>query len=111
MWAKENAISYYGRHYNKVRVIEFGANLEYVPEVSFHKINNICHLRFIGTNWHMKGGNKVMAIHNTLLRMSIESHLTIVGCSPDQIVDNDIITILSLIPYKIFFWQNVTISC
>ncbi len=90
-WAKESAIHDYGKDDKHIKVIEFGANLVTVPSNIEHKIDKSCHLLFIGTNWEMKGGDKVLAIHNALLTIGVDSYLTIVGCSlPYKLIDNRI---------------------
>ena len=93
MWAKECAVRYYGKEARNVEIIEFGANLSHVPLYREHTPEGECHLLFIGTNWHMKGGDKAVAIHNILSSMGVASHLTIVGCTPPYQVSDDRITI------------------
>lgn len=80
-WAKSSAISDYQGNPNKIKIIEFGANLNQNTELI--KRNNPdslnCNLLFVGLDWERKGGEKVLMLCNTLTNMGIHCTLTIVG--------------------------------
>ena len=88
-WAKESAIKHYGKDAERIEVIEFGANIEGISKKRTTKRPNICNLLFIGTNWLMKGGDTVLKIHRNLRELGINSHLTIVGSEPIEIINDE----------------------
>lgn len=61
-WAKQSAMQDYNADAEKIEVVEFGANItENIPiPDNVSPINAPCNLLFIGRNWNMKGGNKVL---------------------------------------------------
>ena len=87
-WAKKSAIEYYGKNTCDVDVIEFGANiLENHLNVQ-KKDTNSCNLLFVGTNWKMKGGDKVLDVYHKLKESNLNCKLTIIGSTPDYAIDD-----------------------
>lgn len=85
-WAAESAISFYKADKSKINIIDFGANLLYVPQ----KLNipllrseaNIYNLLFLGADWVRKGGELAYKVFLQLRIYGIQCKLTIVGCNP-----------------------------
>lgn len=92
-WAKESAISYYGRKSKDIDIIEFGANLSDVQFYKHREITNNCNLLFIGTNWNMKGGEKVITIYRKLKGLNLNCKLTIIGSTPPYSLDDPDMTV------------------
>lgn len=92
-WAKQSAVKNYQAQEEKVKVIEFGANIkpdEFVEKNS--PSSSSCNLIFVGTNWKMKGGSKVLDTYTILKEKGIDCKLTIVGsCPPYKIDDENIL--------------------
>lgn len=90
-WAKENAISYYGCAKDKIKVVEFGAN---IPETMlsdrmYRTVHKVCRLLFVATKWEAKGGPIAYETFNLIRGMGMPCKLTIIGCSVD-IKDKDV---------------------
>ena len=86
-WAKKSAVDYYGKNASDVDVIEFGSN---VPEKNPYKQKKdakCCNLLFVGTNWNMKGGDKVLDVYHKLKERNLNCKLTIIGSTPDFAID------------------------
>ena len=85
-WAAETAIQNYKVDPAKVKIVPFGANLEYVPGrnhlqmIIAQKPSNVCKLLFIGTDWYRKGGDIAVAVAESLNRLGLKTQLTVVGC-------------------------------
>lgn len=99
-WARTNAIEHYNAIQDKVKVIEFGANL---PESSIPKQITIpdiacCNLLFIGKSWINKGGNKAYGAYLSLKNSGINCSFTIIGCNPINYVDTSDLQ-LNIIPF------------
>lgn len=90
-WAKENAMKHYSAEENKIKVIEFGANLEEkrIPIKDSFPQMDICNLLFIGKNWHFKGGEKAYQTYLILKKKGLNCSLTIVGCNPEHLNTED----------------------
>lgn len=91
-WAKESAIKDYQAQPEKIEVIEFGANMRTFSEIERDQPTiKECNLLFIGTNWEMKGGEKVLDIYNILRERGVHCTLSIAGCEvPINIEEKDI---------------------
>lgn len=90
-WAKNSAVEDYHANPGKISVIEFGANMEDIPNFQNYISTAICNLLFIGTNWKMKGGDKLLKIYGELKKRGIDCTLTIIGsCPPQEIEDSNI---------------------
>jgi glycosyltransferase involved in cell wall biosynthesis len=87
-WAAESAIHYYGIDEAKVKVLPFGANINY--DISESEIKNLienrssekCKLLFMGVDWTRKGGDIAIKVAEELNRSGLKTELTIVGCQP-----------------------------
>ena len=81
-WAKNSAINHYHAAPEKISVIEFGANIDNIPEYTGHDCTSACNLLFIGKNWEMKGGNKAIDVFRSVKQKGIPCTLTIIGSTP-----------------------------
>lgn len=95
-WAKISAVADYHADPEKVSVIEFGANIDDVPSFQDYMPNTTCNLLFIGKNWEMKGGEKLLDIYHEVKSRGIDCTLTIIGSTPAQEVNDSNIEI---VPY------------
>ena len=97
-WAKNSAMQDYGISSEKISVIEFGANIDFIPlSISFTARMEKCNLLFIGGNWIMKGGPMAIDIFRELKKKGIPCSLTIIGCMPDTCINDEDIRIFSYI--------------
>lgn len=97
-WAKIDAIEHYKVDSEKVKVIEFGPNLESIKTCPKKKPNQFhCKLLFVGTNWIMKGGSKAIETCYALREKGINCELTIVGSSPLNRIDEQFIKVYPFI--------------
>ncbi|WP_371055976.1 glycosyltransferase family 4 protein [Rhodosalinus sp. K401] len=95
-WAANSALQQYGADERKVHIVPFGANLMIEPErepVLSAKSKNGLHLLFVGVDWQRKGGEKAIAILNTLVKRGFDAHLTIIGCVPPGHFDPERVTV------------------
>lgn len=89
-WAADAAVLHYGVPREKVKVVNYGANIE--VDFSFEQISsmikqkpdNECNLLFVGVAWHRKGGDKAVEITRMLREKGINAMLTIVGVDPGK---------------------------
>ena len=98
-WAKRDAVEHYGANPDKIRVIEFGANLpeDIIPEQISMPKTYCCNLLFIGRNWQNKGGEKAYQTYLSLKRQDFLCSLTIIGCNPAHFDTTD--SQLRIIPF------------
>ncbi len=89
-WAKKDAINHYGASSDKIKVIEFGANLQesQIPKQDTMPETDCCNLLFIGKNWKNKGGDKIYQTYLFLRNKGFNCTLTIIGCKPESSLDN-----------------------
>lgn len=90
-WAKKNVISHYKASASKIKVIEFGANLDdtIIPRKIAPINTSSCNLLFIAKNWIYKGGEKAYSTYLLLKEQGINCSLTIIGCQPKNIDQGD----------------------
>jgi glycosyltransferase involved in cell wall biosynthesis len=87
-WAAQTAIDFYGVDESKIKVVPFGANIEFeyalhdVKELIKARPSKLCKLIFIGVEWYRKGGNVALEVATELNKAGIDTQLTIVGCQP-----------------------------
>jgi glycosyltransferase involved in cell wall biosynthesis len=84
-WAAASAIADYGAPPQRVRVIDFGPNLDDVPgaaEALARPWGGPCHLLFLGRDWHRKGGDIALEALDALRGLGLEATLTICGSQP-----------------------------
>ncbi|MFM1843605.1 MAG: hypothetical protein RLZZ490_2348 [Cyanobacteriota bacterium] len=91
-WAANSAIQDFGASADKIHIIPFGTNLDFVPpkQSDFSRLLSPPYkLLFITGNWKRKGGDLVLEILN-LLNRSTEStsELIIIGEYPDSLPKN-----------------------
>jgi glycosyltransferase involved in cell wall biosynthesis len=89
-WAKNNAIGHYGANPEKVKVIEFGANIDKIPlhnEITGN-LPETCQLLFIGKDGYRKGIDKTYKTYLYLKSAGFQCHLTIIGCTPPIEIDS-----------------------
>lgn len=90
-WAAKAAINYYQGDSSKVRILNFGANLD--SQKSLAEIEALikarpkdkCRLLFLGKDWLRKGGNKAFEVAKALNKSGLRTELTVVGCQPNNI--------------------------
>ena len=104
-WCKNNAIKSYNINPEKIKVIEFGANLKYedVPGIPKH-INGKKNLNIYisGVNWKRKGGDIAVECCEELIKMGYEIQLHIIGMQPPKQHSNK-----SFIMYHGFLNKNI----
>jgi len=87
-WVSKSAQQTYGIHPNKIRLINYGANLEKIPEevkvLERKPESKKCRLLFIGVDWRRKGGEIAFNTLLDLQRMGIDSELTVCGVTPPK---------------------------
>jgi glycosyltransferase involved in cell wall biosynthesis len=90
-WAANSIIDDYGISKDKVKVIEFGANID-DKDISFRerKKTDIFHILFLGVDWNRKGGDTACETCIELNKLGIKTILHIVGVSsiPKKYINN-----------------------
>lgn len=83
-WAARSAISDYGAHPDRVRVVPFGANFEAPPAGKSHERGSSRKIRllFPAVSWHRKGGDIAFGTLLALLERGIDAELVVCGCRP-----------------------------
>jgi len=95
-WAAEYVINNYKVDKNSVFTVKFGANLDFIPEKANVKkqISSTVNLLFLGVDWERKGGEIVLAAFNILINKGYDITLTICGCHPPFLANDDKIKIV-----------------
>jgi glycosyltransferase involved in cell wall biosynthesis len=89
-WAAQAAIHHYGINPQKVKVVNYGANIDVnyslqdIVDRAKTKSFNHCRLLFIGVHWHRKGGDIAVEVAKKLNEYGIKTTLTIVGVDPGK---------------------------
>jgi glycosyltransferase involved in cell wall biosynthesis len=104
-WAAETALENYKVDARKVKVVPFGANLQWkfnskeIRDLVLSKQLSTCHLLFIGVEWERKGGNKAIEITRILNSMGLKTTLHLVGINdipvnelPDFVINHGFIS-------------------
>lgn len=84
-WAAESAAKDYKADINRISVIPFGANLDFIPssgEVLNKRKGDICKLLFVGKDWDRKGGDIAFKTLLRLLDFGMNVELVVCGCKP-----------------------------
>lgn len=87
-WAANTAIENYSVDSSKIKVVPFGANLDYIPDMTLikQKIESrnqkILKILFIGVQWYAKGGDILLKIIEIINRNGIKTEVNIVGTLP-----------------------------
>lgn len=96
-WARNSAVDYYKTPHNKVHIVPFGPNVDYLPsvsEINYNKGSDVIKLLFIGVEWKRKGGQIAVDTLRELHKMGYNATLTVVGTIPPDKVDTEEITII-----------------
>jgi glycosyltransferase involved in cell wall biosynthesis len=90
-WAASSARQDYGIDPDKVKVLPFGANLEYIPTRSqvqkkrqATRPNPVCRLLFCGVEWERKGGAIAFETLVALRDAGVNAELIVVGTKPPK---------------------------
>lgn len=85
-WAADSAINDYNADPEKIAIVPFGANLEFVPGtdevqaiIKKRVPNKSINLLFLGVDWRRKGGDNALLVTDELNRLGIAATLHIVG--------------------------------
>lgn len=87
-WAANGALELYGTSRDKVKVVPFGANIDFHPnsneirDIIKNRASNKIKLLFLAKSWERKGGDIVLAVSKALHEAGHPVALTIVGCTP-----------------------------
>jgi glycosyltransferase involved in cell wall biosynthesis len=87
-WAANSAIELYGANRDKVKVVNYGANLDSAPTLEEVQANikNRAHdkikLLFLAKSWERKGGDIVVSVAQALHAAGYAVELNIVGYTP-----------------------------
>lgn len=83
-WAAKSAVDDYGASANKVFVVPFGPNLDWIPArvARLPQVANSINLLFVGREWDRKGGDVAVATVNQLRNTGIDARLVVVGSNP-----------------------------
>lgn len=90
-WAKNSFINDYKIPEKKIKVIEFGANIDNIkvnPKFNFQKTGQL-NLLFLGVDWERKGGEIAVECLSYLNGNNIKSILQVVGVDPPMKYKND----------------------
>jgi len=98
-WAAESAQKDYGIEESKISVVNYGANLDQIPDketVLKRKRSNSdkCKLLFLGVEWDRKGGPIAFETLLKLNAMGIDAELVVVGCVPPVQFKNQKLTVI-----------------
>jgi len=84
-WAAQSAIENYQVDPAKIKVVPFGANLDFFPslqerrEIVNNRSDSVCKLLFIGVEWKRKGGDFALEVATEMNRRGIKTELHVVG--------------------------------
>jgi glycosyltransferase involved in cell wall biosynthesis len=84
-WAADSAVRDYAAAQESVRVVPFGANLDFPPgkdEVVPRNGSGRVRLLFVAVNWLRKGGDIARDTLVKLLEMGVDAELIVCGCTP-----------------------------
>ena len=97
-WAAKSAQRDYGLEESKINVINYGANIDRVPDKKtvLNRSHNIdkCRLLFLGVEWERKGGGIAFETLLELDLMGIDAELTVVGCIPPARFKNPRVSVI-----------------
>lgn len=108
-WAADDAVRYYDVSPRKVRVIEFGANVESpfadernAAEAVAARDRATVRFAFIGVDWERKGGQLAVDVVRRLNDMGVPSSLTVAGCAtPADVAGLPFVTPLGFLSKKV----------
>jgi len=95
-WAAEYVINNYSAKKENIYIINFGANIDFVPRLSdINKdFNNTINFLFLGIDWKRKGGNIAVETFDILVNRGNDISLTICGCTPPNHISNPRIKVI-----------------
>jgi glycosyltransferase involved in cell wall biosynthesis len=88
-WAANSALELYGASREKVKVVNYGANIETYPnfvdmqQIIKNRAQDKIKLLFLAKSWERKGGDIVLAVAKALHESGHAVELSIVGYTPD----------------------------
>ncbi len=83
-WAADSALLDYGSEQGRVHVIEWGGNLDSIPDLTDkerHKAADPVQFLFVGLDWHRKGGDIATQMIELLRAEGVNATLTVVGAA------------------------------
>lgn len=86
-WAANFVIKHYGANSQNVKVIPYGANIEFVPDperIKSRKYDGQINILFLGVDWQRKGGNIALEAFKRLVSLGLNVHFTVCGCVPPE---------------------------
>ena len=96
-WARRSAIEQYRVSANRVRVVPFGANLEWVPQrelLAKRTPSGGIKLLFLAVDWCRKGGDIALDTLSSLLEKGVDAQLTVCGCTPPPGISHRRMTVI-----------------
>lgn len=99
-WAADTAIKEYKLPASKTMVIPFGANMDDLPSSEYvfrHKQYPLCNLLLVGTYWENKGADIAVNTVHELVKLGIDAHLTVCGCTPPEGFKDERVTIIPFV--------------
>jgi len=90
-WVKKSVVNDYSINKDRIAVIPFGANIDWVPAEDIPGTRDkgeTCNLLFIGREWSRKGGEVVLETCRQLNAMGIKPRLTLVGSNISLLPDD-----------------------
>ncbi len=87
-WAAQKAQEFYHIDSSKIKVIPWGANLDFSPNedevrmIINSRPSSPCKLLFFGVDWQRKGGDIALKVAKKLNQLGIVTQLVVVGCKP-----------------------------
>jgi glycosyltransferase involved in cell wall biosynthesis len=89
-WAAQSAIQNYSVQPTKIKVVPFGANVEWgftldqIKAFIAARSTDRCNILFIGVDWSRKGGDLVVDVAHRVKAAGVPVQLDIVGCQPPR---------------------------
>lgn len=84
-WAARSALDHYGAAPEKVSVIPWGCNMDFIPDQAKNASDDVCRLLFIAVDWDRKGGDVAFEVSQELETRSPGGYqLEVVGVSPPK---------------------------
>lgn len=87
-WATDHVIQHYKIDARRAFTIAMGANIDEAPdpEILSSKLSDrsTCNLLFLGVEWERKGGPIAFEALLTLIKLGLNSTLTVCGCTPPE---------------------------
>jgi glycosyltransferase involved in cell wall biosynthesis len=101
-WAAQSAIRSYDLPSEKIHIIPFGANLDYIPLreeiLSIRKgYSEVIKLLFVGVDWFRKGGEIAFQTTVELNKRGVNTELIICGCIPPKHIQHEKLRIVGFL--------------